>query len=96
MSLKLIQQTQIGLNQEALDEWVEYRRRWNKKPVNQPALDRIVKKLLSYGSEAEQQRMVDEAIEREWTGLYYVDPPKQPSSRQTSLSEDLNDRSWSR
>jgi hypothetical protein len=94
--LKLIQQTQIGLNQEALDEWVEYRRKWNKKPMSQPALDKAINKLLSFGSESEQQRMVDEAIEHEWTGLYYVKPPQQASSRHTSLSDDLNDRSWSR
>jgi len=37
MELKLVQQTQIGLNQSALDEWIEYRRKYSKKPMSQPA-----------------------------------------------------------
>jgi len=94
VDLRLVQQTQIGLNQSALDEWIEYRRKYSKKPMSQPAVDKAVNKLLSFGSESEQQRMVDEAIEHEWTGLHYVEPPKQASTRKTSLADDLNDRSW--
>ena len=94
--LKLIQQTQIGLNQSALDEWIEYRRKYSKKPMSQPAVDKAVNKLLSFGSESEQQRMVDEAIEHEWTGLHYVEPPKQATTRKTSLRDDLADTSWAR
>ena len=91
--LKLIQQVQIGLNQAALDEWVNFRRKYSKKPMSQPAMDKVINKLLQW-SESEQQRMVDEAIEHEWTGLHYVEPPKHQSSRQTSLVDDLTDTSW--
>lgn len=94
MELKLVQQTVIGLNQAALDEWVSYRRKYSKKPMSQPAMDKAINKLLSYGSEQEQQRMVDEAIEHEWTGLHYVEPPKQQSSRTSNIYDELNDRSW--
>lgn len=93
MELKLVQQTAIGLNQSALDEWIEYRRKYSKKPMSQPAVDKVIKKLLGW-SESEQQRMVDEAIEHEWTGLHYVEPPKSLTTRKTSLADDLNDRSW--
>jgi len=57
VDLRLVQQTQIGLNQSALDEWIEYRRKYSKKPMSQPAVDKAVNKLLSFGSESEQQRM---------------------------------------
>jgi hypothetical protein len=93
--LKLIQQTQIGLNQEALAEWQAYRAEDLGKPLTPRALKMVERKLLKY-SEDEQMRLVENAIEMNWRGIYYVEPPKQASSRQTSLSEDLNDRSWSR
>ena len=92
--LQLVHQAQIGLNQEALDEWIEYRREDSKKPMSQRAVDKVIKKLLQW-SEADQQRIVDEAIEHEWTGLHWVDPPKQQgSTRNTSLADDLTDTSW--
>jgi len=91
----VVQQITIGLNQDALDEWIEYRRKYSKKPMSQPAVDKAVKKLLQW-SEAEQQRMVDEAIEHEWTGLHYVEPPKRKSTRSTDIMDDLTDTSWAR
>jgi hypothetical protein len=93
--LKLIQQTQIGLNQEALAEWQAYRAEDLGKPLTPRALKMVERKLLKY-SEDEQMRLVENAIEMNWRGIYYVEPPKQASSRQTSLHDDLTDRSWSR
>lgn len=98
MGLKLIQQTVMGLNQQALDEWIEYRRKYSKKAMSQPAVDKVINKLLQW-SESEQQRMVDEAIEHEWTGLHYVEPPKEASGRNTrdmSIEECLFDTSWAK
>lgn len=95
MELKLVQQITIGLNQAALDEWVNYRRKYSKKPMSQPAMDKVINKLLQW-SESEQQRMVDEAIEHEWTGLHYVEPPKQQSSRTSNIYDELTDTSWSK
>lgn len=93
--IKLVQQQQMGLNQEALDEWIEYRREDLKKPMTQRAIDKTVKKLLQW-SEADQQRIVDEAIEREWTGLHWVEPPKVQSSRSVPIETELTDTSWAR
>lgn len=91
--LQLVQQQAIGLNQEALDEWIAYRREDCKKPMSQRAIDRVVKKLLKY-SEAEQARLIDNAIEMEWKGIYWVEPEQKVSTRQTSIKQDLSDTSW--
>jgi len=93
MAITLIQQGVIGLNQAALDECVNYRRQYSKKPMSQPAMDKVVNKLLQW-SESEQQRMVDEAIEHEWTGLHFVEPPKKQSTRQSDIYSELSDKSW--
>lgn len=91
--LKLIQQTQIGLNQAALDEWLAYRAEDLKKPMTPRAIKMVKKKLMQWSLD-EQMRMVESAIESNWRGIYYVEPPKQQSSRQTSLVDDLTDTSW--
>jgi hypothetical protein len=91
MELKLVQQIQIGLNQKALDEWVDYRRKYSKKAMSQPAVDRVIRKLLQW-SEFDQMRLVDEAIEREWTSINWVDPPKKQSSRQSDIYSELQTR----
>lgn len=89
-----MQLVQTGLNQAALDEWIAYRKEDLKKPMTPRAIKMTIKKLLSYGSEAEQIRMVEGAIELNWVGLHYIDPPRQASSRDTSIIDDLTDRSW--
>ena len=91
--MRIVQQVQIGLNQKALDEWVEYRKQYSKKAMSQPAVDRVIRKLLQW-SEPEQMRLVDEAIEREWTSINWVEPPKMQTTRNTTLTQDLNDKSW--
>jgi hypothetical protein len=93
-----IQQMNIGLNQHALDEWVEWRRTECKKKVGQLAMTKLINKMLQW-TEADQQRLVDHAICEEWKGVYWVDPPKQPkaqSTRDTSLEQDLNNRDWAK
>ena len=93
MTLSLIQQHTIGLNQEALDEWIEHRKDI-KSPMTDRAIAIFTKKLLMY-PEAEQMRLVEEGIERGWKSIYWVDPPKQGrSTRDTTLQEDLSDTSW--
>lgn len=92
MALTLVQQTTIGLNQEAIEEWIEYRE-YKKKPLSQFALLKTEKILLGY-DEAQQQRMVDVAIMNDWQGLHPVDPPKTTDTRQHTLQQDLTDTSW--
>jgi len=92
MALALVQQIQIGLNQEALTEWIEYRE-FKKKPLSPMALSKSEKFLLKY-DETQQQYIVDQAIMNDWQGLHHVDPPKQQTTRQRALVDDLNDTSW--
>lgn len=91
--LKLVQQTTIGLNQGAVDEWVEYREE-KKKPLSALALKKVIKFLLKY-DESHQQALVDAAIMNDWQGLHDVEIKKQ-SSRESTLRDDLNDTSWAR
>jgi hypothetical protein len=94
MGLELVQQQQtIGLNQDAIDEWVAYRAEDLKKPMTPRAIRMVEKKLLQW-SEPEQMRMVEAAIENNWRGIYWVEPSKQATTRQTSLEQDLRDTSW--
>ena len=93
MSLALVaHQITIGINQEALEEWIEYRQE-KKKPLSALALKKSEKFLLKYGLEM-QQTIVDAAIMNDWQGLHHVEPPKQVSTKQTTLQDDLTDTSW--
>ena len=93
MALELVQQqTTIGLNQEALDEWIAYRAEDLKKPMTPRAIRMVEKKLLQW-PESEQMRLVEHAIEHNWRGIYYVEPPKH-TTRQNTLEQDLRDTSW--
>jgi hypothetical protein len=84
-----------AVNQEALDEWAAYREEDLKKPLTPRAMKMVAKKL-SQWSHAEQMRMVEVAIENNWRGIHYQEPPKQQTTRETSLQQDLEDTSWAR
>lgn len=93
MTLELVQQqTIIGLNEEALQEWVEYRE-FKKKPLSPIALKKTENLMLKF-DERQQQHMVDTAIMNDWQGLHPVDPPKDETTKQRTLEQDLTDRSW--
>ena len=83
-----------NLNTEYLAEWIAYREEDLSKPMTPRAIKMLTKKLLQW-SIPEQERMICNAIEMNWKGVYWVDPPKQQSSRQKTIEEDLEDRSWS-
>jgi len=95
MKLALVQAQQItiGINQEYLAEWIAYRAEDKKKPMTPRAIKMATKWLLAY-SESEQERLVCHAIMNNWEGLHYVEPPKQQTTRHTSLRDDLTDTSW--
>ena len=82
LSLVEPSQTIIGLNQEALDEWIEYRED-KKKPLSALALKKVKNKLLKFPEE-QQQLMVDTAIENDWKGLHEVDPPRGANGHATN------------
>ena len=89
--LELVQ-TAEGVNTEALQEWIEHRKDI-KSPMTKRAIKLFTNKLLRY-SESEQMRLVEEGIERGWKSIYWVEPPKQQSTRMTTLEQDINDHSW--
>jgi hypothetical protein len=91
MELSLVQTTTT----QWLEEWIAYRDEDLKKPMTPRAIKMVTKKL-SQWDEATQERLVCHAIEMNWKGIYWVEPPKQQSSRQTTLEQDLTDTSWSR
>ena len=95
MALALVeqhQQTIIGINQAALDEWIEYRE-FKKKPLSSFALKKTQNLLLKYGEE-QQAHIIDTAIQNDWQGLHHVDMPKRQTTKHTSLKDDLTDTSW--
>jgi len=95
MKLELVQRV-IGVNQESLDEWIEYRAETHKK-MSSLAIKKLTTKLLQWDEET-QQRLIDHAIEMDWKGVYWVDPPRAQgtSTKSTSLRQDLEDTSWAR
>ena len=94
MALALVGETQqiIGLNEEAIEEWKEYRVE-KKKPLSALALKKSQNLLLKFGYD-HQQHIVDTAIMNDWQGLHPVEMPRQISTKSTSLADDLNDTSW--
>ena len=93
MTIALVQhQATIGLNEEALAEWEAYRAEDLKKPLT-PRAKRMVEKKLLQWSESEQMRIVEHAIEHCWRGLYWVEPPRQVTTRMSSIRDDLTDTS---
>jgi hypothetical protein len=95
MSLALVNQTIIGLNEQAIEEWIEYREE-KKKPLSPLALKKSKNLLMKYGL-AEQQHFVDIAISNDWVGIHPCPMPKvmpQQSTRDTSFQQDLTDTSW--
>jgi hypothetical protein len=96
MALALVESSQIiiGINEQALEEWTEYRQD-KKKPLSKLAMKKTVNLLLKYG-ESHQQHIVDIAIMNDWQGLHPVPMPKPTltSTKDTSLMDDLTDTSW--
>jgi len=85
-------QITLGVNEEALQEWIQYREE-KKKPLSALALKKTQNLMLKF-SEAQQQLMVDVAIMNDWQGLHVVDEPKEQTTRSTKLIDDLTDTSW--
>ena len=92
----MLQIVDSGINQAALNEFIEYRAEEFKKPMSDRAIVKAKNILLKYPS-AHQQHLVDVAILYGWIGLFHRDMPQEPSStssRNTDIRDDLTDRSW--
>ncbi len=95
MGLELVQtELPIGLNVEAFEEWREYREE-NGKPLSCLARKKVINRLLRH-DEKHQQLMVDRAIENDWQGLHDIERPRECTSRQQSIAQDLTSRDWAR
>ena len=92
MVLELVQHGAAGINQEALDEFIEHRVEL-KKPMTPLAIKKAEKILIRHTLD-HQQYMVDTAILSGWRGLWEVEPRKQVSSKSTTIEHDLEDKTW--
>ena len=49
-------QTDVSLNQDALDDWIAYRKEIKKKPYRSMSIERVIKKLIKLsGGDLEMQ-----------------------------------------
>ena len=86
-------QTDVSLNQEALDEWIAYRKEI-KKPLRAMSIDRVIKKLikLSGGDLDMQMGIVEQSIENGYTGLFELKRSQKQIAAATKLSfQQLHD-----
>jgi hypothetical protein len=88
------------INQEAWEEWIEFRRVEKKKKVG-PIAEKKQHKMLSQYPPEIQQEIIDSSIMNSYQGLFppkgaITQPQKAGSTRDRSLTEDLNDRSWAK
>ncbi len=85
------------LNEEAWAEWVEFRTVEKKKKIGPMAEKKQIRMLCAYPPPV-QQSIVDQSIMNSWQGLF---PPKgrqqvAPTTRTTTLHDDLTDTSWAK
>jgi hypothetical protein len=94
MALELVvSEESDGINSEYLEEFIAYRKEDLKKPLT-PRGIKMLKKKLSAWSEVDQIRLIEHAMECTWKTVFWTDPPKQHTSKSTSIESDLTDRSW--
>jgi hypothetical protein len=87
----------LSLNQDALQEWMQYRIQ-KKKPLSDLAITKVINRLKDHPFD-HQQTMVDRAISNDWQGIHDVEPAKPAnikSIRDMSIEEMLNDVSWAK
>tara|TARA_R110002020_G_scaffold292877_5_gene508324 strand:+ start:826 stop:1104 length:279 start_codon:yes stop_codon:yes gene_type:complete len=76
------------LNEQALSEWIAYRKEI-KKPLKPMTIDRVKKKLLKYDHET-QEAMVEQSIENGWQGLFEVKNVIQPKQNTVINTADVD------
>ena len=96
MTIELVQEMPIGLNVEALEDWIEHRKEQGR-PMTNTAIKRLRNRLMQYPEDI-QERAVELAMVAGWQGVF---PEKEVtesrvSTRETSLRDELTDRSWSK
>ena len=86
-------QTDINLNQEAFDEWMQYRKEIKKPYKSQASVQKLIKKLAKYDYET-QQKMVDQSMENGWQGLFEVKEEMKKKSSLPSFAELHRNLNW--
>lgn len=88
-------QLDVSINQEALEEWIEYRKA-KKKPLSDLALNKVIKKLSRHDYE-HQQYMIDTAIENDWQGLHELEVKKKEIAlSEGSFIDTHTDKTWAK
>ena len=86
------------VNEEALQEWIKYRKEI-KKPLKSMSIDRVKKKLSKYDYNT-QEAMIEQSIENGWQGLFEVKHVIQPKPNTVINTADVDfielhtDSSW--
>jgi len=80
----------MGINPEAWLEWEEFRRVYKKKKITTVAARKQFKTLEAF-TYPQQQEIVDNSINGDWTGLFPL--KNQPAVRQSTY-EMLTDTTW--
>ena len=80
------------INEEALSEWIDYRK-LIKKPLNDMAVKKVRNKLIKYETEI-QQWMVDRSIENNWRGLFEPKTEVNMNDKKPSFLDSAFDTSW--
>ena len=85
------------LNENAWQEWCQYRRQEIRKKIGPIAQKKQTTFLMGFPPPIQQQ-IIDQSIMNSWQGLF---PPKQQrsvpretSTRATNIMDDLTDTSW--
>ena len=95
MTLELVQEMPIGLNVEALEDWIEHRKEMGR-PMTNTAIKRLKRKLMQYPEDVQEQA-IERAMEANWQGVFPEKvEPRQQSTRDRTLHQDLNDRGWAK
>ena len=83
--IQLFNQQENTINQEAWEEWVEFRTKEKRKKIG-PMAERKQQKMLLEYSHAEQQAIIDESIMNSWQGLFRPKNFGWPAPRQVDYS----------
>lgn len=78
----------LGLNQEAWERWIAYKKQLHRKFV--PASEELAKKKLARFGDFQMQ-VVEQSIERGWTGLFEL-PKKQMAALEKAKTQGDKER----
>jgi len=78
----------MKLNQQAWDEYVQYRKDMKFRKLKDKTVSRMHKKLMQY-TEEEQRAMIDQTLDNQWQGIF---PLKVSYANQRQANQSAVDR----